>query len=362
MLRLTAYLLGLLLVATGVMVLYQLRFEAGAMLAELPDSAPLPELRRLHGAGDYAQAEILADAIVRENLPGAPEAAVIRADCREHTGGVLRYSRDAVTGFVTGEPDSAAAAGGAVVADLLLYGDLRDLAVQGVRKISGRETDPVLAAFAGIGLATELIDLVDWAPAVLKALHRAGALTSRFSSLTVATVKRIVSTRRIDPAARRLFGDLRKLVNAGGMTRASLLMRHVDTAGDLSRFARVVADSPEAAVLIVRNGGATSVKALAGSDEAVKLLKQASRKGKAGVGVLKKCRWSVRAGKIIYSGRFGGLLRELAAISPVWRSSLNWSALGMCGVGALLLLPLMWRIPKWWFRRRQKAEAKTPVG
>ena len=49
-----------------------------------------------------------------ESLARRDEAAVLRARCREKCDSVWKYGSDVLTGFVTGDPKSAAAAGGAM--------------------------------------------------------------------------------------------------------------------------------------------------------------------------------------------------------------------------------------------------------
>ena len=364
--RLFAYLSGVVLIAAGIAVLAALRFDAGEMLDALPDASPMPELRRLCRDGEYQQAEVLADAIIAENLPGAAEAAVIRARCREKSGTFWKHGSDILTGFVTGEPKSAAAAGGAIAADMMLFGDLRDLALQGIKKISGGEVDPVLTAFAGVGVATEVIDLIDWLPALFKSWRRAGALTDRFSASFFATMRRSARLGRLDNSAWRMVGDLRAVSVRCGMKRSALLMRHVDSVQELGRFARMAERSPDAAVLLIRSGGADRIKLLARSGEAADLLCRASRKGTRGVTLLRQCRWSVRVGKIVYTGRAGVLLRELAAISPVVRQSMIFSGKLLCALGVLVIavlqLPRLLRVATRRVRAPKKKKHKKKGG
>lgn len=64
-----------------------------------------------------------------------------------------RALTDAATGFVSGEGDGMAGLAGAVVGDLVGYGDLRDLWREGGRLARGEAYDPLLLGLATAGLA-----------------------------------------------------------------------------------------------------------------------------------------------------------------------------------------------------------------
>ncbi|WP_320056543.1 hypothetical protein [Desulfuromonas thiophila] len=159
-------------------------------------------------------------------------------------------------GFVTGNGGSTEALAGAISSDMFIWGDLRDLAEQGCLKISGDDADPVVAALAGIGLLTEAVDAADWAPAVLKAFRKVGALTESFASYLVTACKKSIKNKRLDKGLSSSFADLQNLGDNLGTARTVSTFKYVETPEDLSALSRIAQQNPNAAYLMVKKGGA----------------------------------------------------------------------------------------------------------
>ena len=190
---------GLALLALAGALFVAILPETAATPEELPDCDYLPAARKLAASGDYEGCIQLCADIVEQDLPHADLAIRLLADCERKRGSLWRQSRLALGGFISGDASTPEAAAGAVLSDLTLYGDVRDIGVQGYRWVSGGEPDPFIAAFSAVGLATELADWIDWMPAVLKAFKRAGVFTQRFSGLLLRSARGLFGA----PAARR---------------------------------------------------------------------------------------------------------------------------------------------------------------
>jgi hypothetical protein len=233
-------------------------------------------------ADDVALARGLADLANDLGRPLPQETAARLAAAEAPAAVAWRNARSAAHGFVTGEIDGAAALGGAVAADFSLYGDLRDLAVEGVKMARGEEHSELLMGLAAAGLlatAATVPSLGGAAPAkfgvsVLKAARRAGTLTAEFSAdlgrrLTQSAAKAPVRAGADAAAAAEktavrggdalggLAGataDLRAVggaVGAGETVRLMKYVRSVDDLADLRRFtARFGARSRAVAELI----------------------------------------------------------------------------------------------------------------
>ena len=122
--------------------------------------------------------------------------AAIRDEIHETRTAFWNRAYRAGKGFVVGEGTSIEELGGAVVSDFLLWGDIRDLAKQGYYKIKGKETDPVVAGLAAVGVLTSVASYVpdpaegaevsaDASFSLLKTLFRRGSAAS--SSMDAAS-------------------------------------------------------------------------------------------------------------------------------------------------------------------------------
>lgn len=261
-------------------------------MESIPNYNYIPDIRKLRKEGKLSEALELARFVLKHpDMPGQIEAKTVEdeiiAEQQSYWGKTKRFSG----GFITGNGGSTEALAGAISSDLVIWGDIRDLAKQGYLKVKGDEADPVIAALAGIGLLTEAVDAADWAPAVLKAFRKVGALTERFTSYLVAACKKSIKNKRLDEGLKTNFADLQKLGENLGTTRTVSTFKHVETPEDLSALSKVAQQNPDAAYLTVKNGGADGIdiiKQLDRSGAPVEILEEAAKKGPAGVKWLKK--------------------------------------------------------------------------
>ena len=352
--------LGMLLLALSVVVCVSALPEAYPSPEELPDYDYLPRARQLAASGDYEGCIQLCADIISEDLPNAEQAIRLVAVCEERRSSPLRCGRLAVRGFVTGDSSTFESAAGAVVSDLTLYGDIRDLSVQGWRYVSGRETDPFIVTFSAVGIVTEFADWADWLPAVLKAFKRAGALTGNFCRVLIGSARTLGSSGVARKAARELFGDLATLCRRGNLHRAKAVLGSVDTARELKVLARAVESSPGRLHLACRGVGTKRVVAVLEEMPSPRTLRIAARKGPAGVEALRKLRslpgrrrlkWAARLGKVFRSRHAAELLNRGFARFPKAR----YLCVAVSGVLALLGVWLMLS----GFRRRSGVSAPS---
>ncbi len=348
------------LILTGLLFLFSLEtladYYTGAALQKKLDALPaenyLPEIRRLKEEGKLEEAFELAEYVCgEEGLPGRQEACALQESLDRELHSFWGSSKRAVAGFVTGEGTTAAAAAGAIASDLILYGDVRDLAVQGYRKMTDEPVDPLIAALAGFGVATELVDVVDWVPAVLKAFRKMGALSSRFGDLVITLGKGVAKTGRIDGATKAVAGNLSSLLgkNGLGFGRTAAVFRQVDTAGDLAGLAKAAEGNADAAYLLVKNGGRKGLDLLKAADDishSAALLKTAAKKGEAGVTLLDKLRRGGVYRGWLLTGRYGARIAKNMKLGRVseWATALmtEWPgliwALWIALLGSMILL------------------------
>ena len=307
----------------------------------LPDHDYLPEVSALMAEGSFGEAEDLCCTVIGMQLPNAEGAGVKLRECRREKSRWDANAAETVRGFITGEAESAAGTAGAILSDLFLYGDLRDLGIQFTRKLRGQPVDAPLAVMAGIGVATELSGLGKWGPAVLKQLRRAGALSAGLLDHLRDGVRHFRRHGKLSPSGRRLFGDLFETVNFYGMRRSKTVLRWVRTPAELAAVAKLRKGAPAVPWLLARSGKRAGVEQMvrfSGDAAGERLLKSAARKGRRGVVRLEKIRVVKWAAKNIWTGRFRAMLLYYAAAGPGFRKALNIGGFCCLGVGLLLLL------------------------
>lgn len=307
---------------------------ARMQLASLPDFDYAAEVSYLRSAGRFGEALVVADA-------GLDPAAGLSDDTRakiQHerdltkaqASSLLRRAKDVGLGALSGRGTSIESLVGAIAADFLVVGDIRDLLIQSSRYVLDGEADEVVLILSGVGLATVLLPEVEWVPSILKAARKAGALTKGLSEYLITTIKSGTKGRE---AINALFKDVRRLAEHASPGGAARLLRHADTPHDVAKlahfvetekagaFALHVTGKEGAGVLLkdaAKTGGRSARLAEAGAEEA---LVKAARKGPAGIAwlrtgayrVLARSHWLVGLAKAVWKGNAQDLAARLAA-------------------------------------------------
>ena len=174
-----------------------------------------------------------------------------------------------VRGFFNGEPDDAASLAGTATGDLLVIGDVRDAAREGVRLYNGEQVDELVLGLACLGIAVTAGTYATWgaaAPArAAVTLVKAARKTGRISAPLGVAVGRAVS-ETIDTAAFRRAVTSVSLRDPAVAFRAARDAVKVEKASEISRMigdvGRVQARAGTAATLdgvSLAQGGARPV-------------------------------------------------------------------------------------------------------
>lgn len=169
-----------------------------------------------------------------------------------------RLARDFGHGFVTGDPETAAGMAGATAGDLLIYGDVRDLAREGWRAAQGQQVDPLIASLAAAGLAVTVGTYMSdglAAPArkgvsLFKATRRAGKLSANLVTDAVR-LARSGGTAKLVGA----FSDLGKIESKAGARTAIEGLRHADNVADLGKVGRLAEKNGSKTLAILKTLG-----------------------------------------------------------------------------------------------------------
>ncbi len=314
-------------------------------LLALPDHDRTSDILRMRNAGRISEALDWARHITNNPaLPNQAAASDLVVLLEREQDSVWRQADLAAKGFVTGSGASVEEMGGAIASDMVVYGDCRDLLIQGYYRLTRQETDAVVAALAGVGLLTEGVDAADWAPAVLKAFRKANVLSRRFGDWLVGVCRASLRARRPDPALLQLFADLRQLHSRLGLARTAAVFRHADDAADVAFLARHADARPGEVYRFLATAGDDGLPLLrryADEPRGLDLVALATRKGAAGLNALRQggelrhvtlfVRYGERALRALRLKRPQQFLHALAMRSPAAR-------LALWGAAALLLL------------------------
>lgn len=200
---------------------------------------------------------------------------------------LLGKAKRGLEGFVFGDADDLYELGGAVVGDLFLWGDIRDLAVNGYRKVVGDERgDYFIIAISTVGLATTVAPELDFFASVTKGLRKIGVLSTKFADEIVAIVKKIAkfgdegkfAVKQLSNAA----ADVSVLSEKMSFGRMAKIFVFVDSVDDINIITKFASSAPDATFLCVKNGGLNTLKVLEPTASNIKILDQAAKKGPAG--------------------------------------------------------------------------------
>jgi hypothetical protein len=225
-----------------------------ARLYAILDNPPALADRALAGALDTPRAEAAIRQALADNDPELAASFVelsrdrnvkldpfLVRDVESANGALATAVRSAgsfARGAVSGEPDDLASLAGTVTADLLVIGDVRDLAREGGKWARGEEPDQFVAGLAAVGLAATAATAVTIGAAgparvglsLVKGARKAGRLGGRLAGALGRQVGEVVDFVKLRSA---LTGaKLTEPQAAAAAVRASVRM---DRAGDLNR-------------------------------------------------------------------------------------------------------------------------------
>lgn len=181
--------------------------------------------------GDIDGATQYADLAAELGRPLEPSTVASLQEAQEPLNAFLRNAGDFAGAYITGRADSGAGLAGAVVSDLTVVGDVRDIIREGGKAAVGEDYSQFLLALAAIGLAAEGATIatggsslvVKVGLSVLKVAKRTGNLTAAYSArllrLAQAMTESATATSRTATTAAQTAG--RTAGTAADATRAA---------------------------------------------------------------------------------------------------------------------------------------------
>jgi hypothetical protein len=206
---------------------------------ELEATGPYLEALPLHPFCDEAAAALAAERVGEAiEVAEAGGCDAVAEEARERWTDLTAVAERCWDGVWTGRGEDGTGAACAVVSDLVVFGDVRDLTRQGVAWARGDETDPVLIALSTAGLVLTVAPAAGAGTSLLKVGRRAGTLGRGLADDVVRLVRQGAwgavgasladagrLSARLGPA-----GGVRALAYADDASELALLARYVETA------------------------------------------------------------------------------------------------------------------------------------
>jgi len=292
-------------------------------MAFVGDYDYLPEIQGLYAAGKLSEAEDIADFLLIR-CDGSNRVELVQLRDKIHSDSISYWgmTKRAGKGFIIGDGETTEEIVGGIASDMVLYGDLRDLAKQSYYKIVGKQTDSLVVGLALLGVVTEFADAVDWFPSLLKACRKAGTLSKKFGMHIAELCKKSGKARKVDPGLLSACRDLKLLSSNAGAAGTIRMMKYVDDVDDLKAVAKLTKNSPGSTSLLLKQDGIKGVKKLGGLNPKCTtgpMLDLAAKKGRRGFDVLQ--RWGRNLRRIERMYRAFPLIRKLIEkllLSSVW--------------------------------------------
>lgn len=262
-------------------------------------------------------------------------------------------------GAITGRGTETAELAGAIVADLFVFGDIRDLVIETGTWLQGGDADDMIVALSAGGILLTVSPSVDLGAAVLKTARKVGALGDAMARTIADAARQAYRTKKLGPI-KAITDDVGALATRARPAGAVKILRHVDDPATLRRVVRFAA-TPDGLHALMIDPKTTLRWLTSGWPHAERWLLKAAARGRAGLDSLAKNSSTMfRAHPLLglvkglYKGNVPALLLDL-----LQRYSLHvlGFAIGWLAYEGLLLLARVLGIGA---RRGPRAPAASP--
>ncbi len=259
---------------------------------------PLPEAMKLVQEGEYVEAsEYLALFIQYDYVKNNPKVMQLYEALETKRASYSYQGEKAVEGVIYGRSDEMIGKVSAGVSDFFLFGDLRDLAIEGYHHFTGEEVDKVLVGLSTIGVVATgatMFSAGSSAPlkggvSFLKLVRKSGKMPLWMEKFILKSAKSVKSTKDIKPV-KSLFEDIYTTTKATGINTS---MKLIDKSANMKAFRNSLGFAKtfgknSGALMRVLGDDAVIYYRLLKDKASKKIFLNASTYGKAGVKQLAK--------------------------------------------------------------------------
>ncbi len=183
---------------------------------------------------------------------------------------VLRGAKNFINGFISGEANNSTQVAGAITSDFTLYGDLRDITIEGKKYIEHKPYDKLILGLSMAGVALSATTLISFGSSSalkvgtssLKLAKKEKLLTKNFSKIlsnkldksidfralksininsisnikkSLKIVKNSVNLKPLKP----IFKNIHTIKNSTSLSDTIALMKYIDNQKDLQKVAKI---------------------------------------------------------------------------------------------------------------------------
>jgi len=189
-------------------------------------------------------------------------------------------------GALTGRGTETASLTGAIVADLFVFGDIRDLVIETGTWLTGGDADAMIVALSAGGILLTVSPSVDLGAAVLKTGRKMGAVSNGMAQAVAEAARKAVKTRTVAPV-KEITDGVATLAARARPAGAVSMLKHVDDPAMLRRVVKFT-ENPHGLHAMLIDPKTTMRWLNSGWSHAEVWVLKASAKGRAGLDYLAK--------------------------------------------------------------------------
>jgi AraC-like DNA-binding protein len=218
----------------------------------------------------YDDAKIYLDLANEFNITLLPKTKELVKNEFTTTKKLLRGTKEFFNGFISGKANNGTQIAGAITSDFTIYGDLRDVTIEGKKYINDKPYDKLILGLSMAGLALSASTFVTLGSSAsikvgtsaLKVAKREKMLTKGFSktlndtlnksidykalkSIKLGSIKELKQSSKIVKNSVKLqhlkpiLKDLETIKSSTSLTDTIHLLKYVDNSKDLTKIAKV---------------------------------------------------------------------------------------------------------------------------
>lgn len=277
---------------------------------------PIPKTKELIKENKYAKAhEYLEYFLQFEYVSKNSEAQILYEKIKAHRNTISYQGEKIVQGLMEGISDEPIGNTSAIISDFFLFGDLRDLFIQGMKYSKNEEVDEVLVTLSSIGViasATSYMSAQATAPtkvaiSSLKIARRSNKMPNWIIKYLKNTYPIIKQTKDIKPI-KRLLDNINLIKKENSIIQTVNIISKTKNLSSLSKASKISLKYGNKTNSILQIAGKNSISLLDSlkyfSKEIVISTSKYGVNGLKGLGKLGTKRFLLRVGKTTYKGNF----------------------------------------------------------